>query len=461
MATYTVKPGDSWARIAGQAYGNQRWLVELAKANGGTGRMLHPGETIDLPDFDTSINPTISQGDWNAITSANNFGGSRPAQRGGGGAGGQYGSERKFRGQSAKAMRGIAGSGSGYKGPGYMRGVLGGYRGSPGTADTYPTPQIGSTPGTTGYPVPTIDPFGNIATNARQPGELNRTGGGKPPKVAPFSSVGSQTRLDETGPVARPTVTPGRTRTPSDAPLPAYTPGNALAAAFNQIVKNQQAYNIGLAKARADALYPPSARPSTTNRYQAMADRGIYPTGPMTGNYKPTPKVTERKTPGFSDQIVATDASGLNITQGQYAGAARYTGEAVQEFIETKDRRKLPNVISTRVAADLPFYNRAGVPVEDWLTGMGYYEFATGQWRILDPTSKYGGKGGGGGKYSSGGGGRRTGGGYPRYPGGGGGGGRRTGGGYPVYPGGGGGSSYYGGGGYANPIGLVNWRIGI
>jgi len=46
--TYTVKSGDSWAKIAGDVYGNQRMYIELMKANGDI-NMLKPGQTIYLP----------------------------------------------------------------------------------------------------------------------------------------------------------------------------------------------------------------------------------------------------------------------------------------------------------------------------------------------------------------------------------------------------------------------------
>jgi hypothetical protein len=47
--SYTVKAGDSWAKIAGEIYGNQRMYIELMKANGDIG-MLKPGQTIYLPE---------------------------------------------------------------------------------------------------------------------------------------------------------------------------------------------------------------------------------------------------------------------------------------------------------------------------------------------------------------------------------------------------------------------------
>jgi hypothetical protein len=47
-ATYTVQTGDSWEKIAGKVYGNQRMFLELAKANQGIYN-LAPGMVLDLP----------------------------------------------------------------------------------------------------------------------------------------------------------------------------------------------------------------------------------------------------------------------------------------------------------------------------------------------------------------------------------------------------------------------------
>ncbi len=46
-ATYVVKPGESYASIAGKVYGDQRMFAELMKANGIY--VLHPGDVLDLP----------------------------------------------------------------------------------------------------------------------------------------------------------------------------------------------------------------------------------------------------------------------------------------------------------------------------------------------------------------------------------------------------------------------------
>lgn len=48
---YTVRAGDSWEKIAGIMYGDQRMFGELMRANGQiAGGKLHPGMTIYLPD---------------------------------------------------------------------------------------------------------------------------------------------------------------------------------------------------------------------------------------------------------------------------------------------------------------------------------------------------------------------------------------------------------------------------
>ena len=54
MGWYTVQTNDSWTKIAGQKYGNQRWFQELQKANPHIGGVLKAGMKIFLPNFNTS-----------------------------------------------------------------------------------------------------------------------------------------------------------------------------------------------------------------------------------------------------------------------------------------------------------------------------------------------------------------------------------------------------------------------
>ena len=47
MATYTVQPGDSFEKIAGKIYGDQRMFAEIMRYNGLY--TLRAGQVIDLP----------------------------------------------------------------------------------------------------------------------------------------------------------------------------------------------------------------------------------------------------------------------------------------------------------------------------------------------------------------------------------------------------------------------------
>jgi len=58
MPSYTVKQGESYASISGQFFGNQRWMQALAEANGN--KSLHPGDTINIPNFDTKQSPLVT-----------------------------------------------------------------------------------------------------------------------------------------------------------------------------------------------------------------------------------------------------------------------------------------------------------------------------------------------------------------------------------------------------------------
>jgi phage tail protein X len=65
MAQYKVKQGDSWERIAGKVYGDQRQFLNLLNANPGI-QMLKKGMTINLPE--PMWNPYISPEFWQAYS---------------------------------------------------------------------------------------------------------------------------------------------------------------------------------------------------------------------------------------------------------------------------------------------------------------------------------------------------------------------------------------------------------
>lgn len=60
---YVVQQGDSWAKIAGEMGGDQRKFAYLANKNGGVGRVLQPGDVINIPggfDRQWSTPPYVS-----------------------------------------------------------------------------------------------------------------------------------------------------------------------------------------------------------------------------------------------------------------------------------------------------------------------------------------------------------------------------------------------------------------
>ena len=127
------------------------------------------------------------------------------------------------------------------------------------------------------------------------------------------------------------------------------------------------------------------------------------------------------------------------LNQQQLAEAARLTGEAMFVY------GQMPDVISIDVARELPFNPTSelfqdimqesfGVPgfetADEWLTQLGYVEYAPGKWEIQDPVTVTG--------YGDG-----------AYQGGG------------ISPSRGAGPSASRGAGYSTGGSLVNWRIGF
>lgn len=63
MSTYTVQNGDSWSRIAGNVYGDQRWMQYLQEANSQIGG-LKAGMVLEVPDL-PDAKPVITNDWWN------------------------------------------------------------------------------------------------------------------------------------------------------------------------------------------------------------------------------------------------------------------------------------------------------------------------------------------------------------------------------------------------------------
>lgn len=408
MGQYTVQPGDSWARIAGNTYGNQRWLVELARANGGTSRVLHPGETIDLPDFDTSISPTISQGDWNDITGANNFGGNG----GGGGGNGGYPTPRVGSGPGASTASS---------------------RNATSQINPYPTPRMGANPhgvGVTASPLVQPTPragstrTGQINSQRQLTAQQQRQGENYNAMAAAYNKpAGSNFNMDAYRASERMT-----------GPAPVQQPD------IWRTSRNLYSGRAGVSGSNSLTPIPGQMGPGQSwdiTRQVNAAMQNPATTPPRNPNWNPANNRRNSHVQTVLDnRTVSYGTEGSPLTQAQFNRGAQYTGEAFQNFLTTSNRQQLPRFMTTDLANVMPFPKRAGVTPTDWLKGMGYEEFRPGVWRILDPVSKYGGGRG----YAGGGGG---------YSRGGGGGGRY---------GGGGGGGYYN---QARNLGLVNWRIGI
>lgn len=362
MASYTVKAGDSWASIAGNVYGNQRWLVELAKLNGGLNRMLHPGDVIDAPDFDMAQQPVITNADWAAIN---------------GQAGGTGPAVPSFQPPAVPSFTGGKSKGKLPQPGGPTAGNVGDpYSGIPQTArssnPSFPTAQRGgpaALPPGTGY--------GSAGPTNGVPGAARQTGGQQ--YTPSRNSPGPHGAM---GPITDPY------RNPAETAL-----GN---------VWRQTTTALGNAvrdTGRAVSGQPRPGSPATTAHNNPSTFAGSTVT--------PQPGYNSA-TPGQPPATAASDMSNI-------AWAARYTGAAIQEFGRTGNRNQLPNRISARVANELPFRGAGFNSIEEFMQALGYRIDADGNWSRYDPqvTSGYrsqtytpstdgGGGGGGGGGLSRG-----------------------------------------------------------
>lgn len=387
MASYTVRAGDSWASIAGNAYGNQRWLIELAQANGmSVNDMLHPGMVIDLPNFDLSQTPVITNEQWAGVPTGVSGGQT------------QYGN-----------------SGGGPSVPSFQPPAIPTFGGNG-------TPPAGS------------------AGKANQPYNPYTASG-----VQPGSAQAAQLNTPIRGRSYRPDQMAG---IPPVARAYTSHPQNGSSLAGRSIDPNRMSRGRGYAEqfAATHGMTPQQfagQAPGTPN--PAMGSRITSSNQPRPGspattahNYpstfagsKVTPptSATNTATPGQPPQTAASDMSNV-------AWAARYTGVAISYYGRSGNRNQLPNRISARVAAQLPYLGAGFGSTEEFMSALGYRLDADGNWTRYDPqvTSGYRPQ-----TYSAG---------------------------YGGYGGGGGGSG--GGGGFTrgpmaqgyDPLGLVSWRIG-
>lgn len=401
--TYTLQPGDSPFRVAGILFGDQRWAQALSEANPG---MWHPGQTIVIPDLDTSQTPVITQSWLNQAPT------------------GYLGNTPQYRGPQPTIASPAA----------------------PARATQYaPRTNVNTTrrpaapaPQQSVNPLPAYLPNNNPRSNNFVGAEY----------------MGPTGRYQRNGPLpTRATQYAPRTnvnttrRTPAtQAPAPGevnywegYDPRQTLfgnpaqtARAFSRFVGQTEKQIRSAITGQPAPIFLNQGQQADAARLTALAE--AYQAGTVA---RPAPGQANPGT-GWGQSVVAETLSG-NLRQADLAWAARYTGLAVFDYFLNPNRPGyylnrsiLPNRISTRLAQELP-YRAVAATVDDFLKGLGYEEYEPGKWQVKDPTTTIQRRGPAGPAY-----------GYaPRLSGG--------------YSGG-----FYGGGyagGYRPPLTL--WRIGL
>lgn len=402
MPTYTVQPGDSWTRIAGNVYGDQRMFQLLQEANADIS-MLHPGMVINLPE--QVANPYVSQAALTSQTNPFAYGGLTPAP-------------------TATAPAPVPTPRivpqQPYRAPGQGReGGLMASRIQPqapvqraqmrGRSTSTRTPAARASTEADRWRA-LAAAYGRTSTSTRTTGRE----GGLMGQIA--SPVSQPSRL------AGRTIQPTRTSQFSPPPVPERT-----------------------------SIYDPV--PTTPLQPPAqMRQRSTAPMGPPTPEgYDFAAEVRrlqlEDRRPRRTGDL--SDDWGGHMTPGNFAFATLYTGIAIfNDYASTGDRNSLPYRMTTRLASALPWRNTGARSVEEFLEGLGYVQTETGKWIRQDPTKRVAARGPAG-AYSY----RVTSGGSAptrTYYGGGGG---DWGGGYGGYS--------YSPRGYAASTPLVMWRIGL
>lgn len=396
--TRVVKAGDSWASIAGEEYGNQRWLIELANRNGGVNRMLHPGDVVELPDFDLSTQPVITNDQWGAVPT------------------GVTGGVVNYANVPVPTVTGTKPGAAGAN-PAATRGK--------NTAPTFSNgPNYNPLPGGTGSPVSAAPTFG-IPGAARQTGGQTRSGvdqfgipnasrqngtprSGTVPNTTPGKPANPMggTRVGVAG---NSTAYPGQRTGAPTIPLPVFGPVQPrFGVAGNSFAPPVRQNNVG----DPYSGIPAAARSGGQGNYGQTANSD--PASPYNA-------ATPGPVPG-----PASDRSNI-------AWAARWVGGGITDYARTGNRNSLPKTISARVAAELPWYDSGYGSAEEYLATLGYQMGPDGNWVRYDPQRRSGytgqtyaasggGSGGGGGGY----------GGFTRGP----------------------------AAGYGEGLGLTQWRIG-
>lgn len=470
MGSYVVQPGDSWAKIAGSAYGDQRRYLDLANANGGLG-MLHPGDTINLPDFSGASAPVISNDQWaNTPTGVKN-GQVQYANQGQGQGQNQGGGQQPGTvalppiggvklptfgggpGASYDSLTGGRGVTNPYNQTGPAAGAAGGARAN--SAGRYDK--------RTGRNVGVNSAGGATPTNQRAGPNANPLLWGQLPPATGSLPAGTPGQYDQRGgrntgvPNRQPSyITPpgGGTFDPGagirnaaqgvwdwlNSPVPGTPPGHpglgpGVSSGFNGIMiyPGQPGPTPGQSTTAGNAQQAAEAA-----RYGGQAAQyaaGFH--GPSTA----TTPAAAAFPPGKSE----IDPSMANV-----ADAARYSAMAIYAYgggyqdkgLAGGNRNTLPTIIHALVVSSLP--RPPGMSDADYMLALGYAPDENGNYVRQDPQSVTSGYGGG--AYDT----QMA---QPASYGYGGYGGYGGGGGYSNYP------SYGRSAPTTQPYGLVNWRI--
>lgn len=342
MASYTVKSGDSWASIAGAAYGNQRWLLELANANGGVNRMLHPGDVVDLPDFDLSQTPVITNSQWAGVPT------------------GVSGGEVQY--------------------------------GNSGNAPTVPSfappavPAFGAGP-TTGKARGSVSPTLGVseadrARNYAKPYDANAVAG-----ISRGSAMDAQLRT----PIRGQSFAADRMAGIPSAARP--TPANATSTNPSALSNRTLAGNR-MTQGRSFAEQFANTHGMTSDVFHGRTQAGGGATsagsnsGLTRGQQADAARLTGQASAiqsGSYNAAVPGPAPTPMSDMALIAWAARYTGLGFYEYGKTGNRNQLPNRINARVAAELPFRGAGYNSIEEFLAALGYRQDVDGNWTRYDP----------------------------------------------------------------------------
>ena len=270
--TYTVQAGDSWEKIAGMLYGNQRAFGDLARLNGY--RTLRPGDVIQIGPPRKDNNYFVSNKDVQVSNATNGANYRGPKMQ-------DYNSYRaNYAAARAAGQAGVYGQ-QNFTGTGANAGVASG------------TTQNGIVPtGQTNWYSPTVQQNAqNWQTNNPQKPQQ----GPQPQPVQPLPTSGT---VGQSGGAS-----------------------NAMAWAQQQYIQSQNAAEQQAAQAQALGKLPQQAQqPSLTigqnpNLFFNPFNQSVIPTGLPTSGYTPQPSQQQKQTSSQSSSYPSQQALAQQAAQ--------------------------------------------------------------------------------------------------------------------------------------------------